>query len=239
VTQQRIILEVAVQSVADAIAAEQGGADRLELCAALELGGLTPSLGLFQAVRAAVSLPIVVMLRPRAGNFVYSLAELDVMRRDLLQFLPLQPDGFVFGLLHANGDVDTAGTGILRELCGPSQAVFHRAFDETADRNRALDALIRLSFTRILSSGGKPTAVEGSEHIHQLRCRADRRIELLPCGQIRSETAVRVLQSTGCTQLHGAFAQSSAGFRQTDAGEVAATRRIVDHFFALGSSASG
>lgn len=246
----RVILEVCVESVEDAVAAGRGGADRLELCAALDLGGLTPSLGLYQAVRAAVKLPIVVMLRPRGGDFVYSDTELDVMRRDLELFAPHQPDGFVFGPLLPDGRVHSDAAWKLRQLCGTRQAVFHRALDRTPKLVDAIDELVRLSFTRVLTSGREQTATAGVEKIKKVVDHAAGRIEILPCGKVRAENAVGVLEATGCTQLHGSFAEpvtvsderghrGYVGRSRTGGEAVAATRRAVDHWAGLDSSASG
>ena len=249
-TRPRITLEVCVESVEDARAAERGGADRLELCSALDLGGLTPSLGLYQAVRAAVRLPIVVMLRPRGGDFVYSDFELDVMRRDLELFLPHQPDGFVFGPLLPDGRVNGDAAGKLRQLCGTRQTVFHLAFDRTPKLVDAIDELVRLSFTRVLTSGREQTATAGVEKIKKVMSHAAGRIEILPCGKVRAENAVAILEGTGCTQLHGSFAEAVPasderghrgydGRSRTGGDAVLATRRAIHHWSVRDSSASG
>jgi copper homeostasis protein len=246
----RVLLEVAIETVEDALAAERGGADRLELCSALDLGGLTPTVGMLLQIRAAVRLPVLVMLRPRAGDFVYSPTELDVMSRDLELFLPHQPDGFVFGPLNVDGRVNSEAAGKLRQQCGTRQAVFHRAFDRTPKHADALDELIRLNFTRVLTSGREQTATEGIKKIKAAVEHAGDRIEVLPCGKVRAENAVTVLEATGCTQLHGSFAEpvpdsderghrGYVGRSRTGEGAVAAARSAVDQWAGLGTSASG
>jgi copper homeostasis protein len=220
----RVLLEVCVETVADAVAAERGGADRLELCSALDLGGLTPTLGMYLSVREAVHLPVVVMLRPRAGGFVYTADELVVMLRDQELFRSYRPDGFVFGPLLPDGTVDCESTTRLRAGCGDTEAVFHRAFDETADPDRAVEELIERNVTRILTSGGAETATLGAERIARTVQAAAGRIQVLACGKMNAATAAAVLDVTGCDQLHGSFRVNS----QTVEDSVAAARRVLD-----------
>lgn len=175
----RVLLEVCVETVADAVAAERGGADRLELCSALDLGGLTPTLGLYLAVREVVRLPVLVMLRLRPGGFVYKADELKVMLRDQQLFRPHGPDGFVFGPLLPDGAVDREATGRLWDGCGESESVFHRAFDETADPDRTVEVLVDLRITRILTSGGAETAILGMAQIARTVRAAAGRVQIL------------------------------------------------------------
>jgi copper homeostasis protein len=250
VTVGRITLEVCVETVEDAVAAERGGADRLELCAALDLGGLTPSVGAFLEVRDAVKLPVVVMIRPRPGDFVYSESELAVMARDIAAFLPYSPHGFVFGPLNPDGRVNGDAAWRLRELCGDREAVFHRAFDRTPKPTEAVDELIRLRFTRLLTSGKADAAVQGVKGIAEVVQHAAGRVEVLPCGRIRAENAAAVLEFTGCRQLHGSFAapqqrSDERGYRgyvpasRTSEDAVADCRRAADHWLASRPNASG
>ncbi|MBA4067351.1 MAG: copper homeostasis protein CutC [Isosphaera sp.] len=203
----RYLLEVACESVADAEAAEAGGADRVELCAALDLGGLTPSAGLYREAWAAVRLPVWVMIRPRPGDFVYSPAEVAVMAADVDRFRPEEPAGFVFGVLSADGRVDRDACRRLLDACAGLPAVFHRAFDRTPSASEALDAVAELGFRRVLTSGGADTAAEGAEAIARIRERAAGRVEVLPCGRVRAGVLEHVLQVTGCDQVHGSFAE--------------------------------
>jgi copper homeostasis protein len=225
----RITLEVCIESVAGARAATAGGADRLELCAALALDGLTPSLGLYQEVRAATHLSIVVMIRPRAGDFVYSADELRVMLRDLDAFRPLCPDGFVFGALRPDGQIDTAACDELRARAGGIPCIFHRAFDCAADPGAAVVQLAQAGFVRLLTSGREPDALAGAATIAETVRRASGRIEVLPCGRVRAGNVVELVRRTGCDQVHGSFAVlDGQQVRRTSREEVAATRAALD-----------
>ncbi len=239
----RVLIEVAVETVADALAAEAGGADRLELCAALDFGGLTPSLGTYLEIRAVCRLPVLVMIRPRAGDFVYSESELRVMARDIALFLPYRPDGYVFGPLDAEGKVNEPAAAELVRAAGLIPCIFHRAFDKTPKPTSALNVLIRLGFQRILTSGREATALAGSSAIALLMVRAAKRIEILPCGRIRANSVAEVVRVTGTRQIHGSFAETvpegkgrgHRGYQQrsrTRQAEIEATRVVVDRLMA-------
>jgi len=236
---ERVLIEVAVETVEDALVAEAGGADRLELCAALDFGGLTPSLGTYLEIRAVCRLPVLVMIRPRAGDFVYSDIELRVMARDIVLFLPYRPDGFVFGPLNADGKINEDGAANLVRAAGLIPCVFHRAFDKTPKPTSSLNVLIRLGFKRILTSGAEDTALAGSSAIALLMVRAATRIEILPCGRIRANSVEEVVRVTGTRQIHGSFAEKVAegkgrghrGYQQrsrTSQAEIEATRAALD-----------
>lgn len=203
----RYQIEVAVETPDDARRAEAGGADRLELSAALDLGGLTPSLGLFEEVRAVTRLPVLVMIRPRPGDFVYDDAESRVMARDIAEYRRLAPAGFVFGALTENGTVDGPRCQRLREACGGLPCVFHRAFDRCPVPASALADLIALGFVRVLTSGREATALAGAQAIAGLQKLVAGEIELLPCGSIRSANVESVARITGCTQFHASFGE--------------------------------
>jgi copper homeostasis protein len=198
----RTLVEVCVGSVADIERAVSAGADRLELCSALELGGLTPSLGLVETALAASPIPIVAMLRPRAGGFHYDDHEFNAMRRDAELFLDLGASGVVFGILNDQGQVDASRCGELVRSAGGAQTIFHRAFDFVHDQRLALDMLIDLHMTRVLTSGGKPTAAEGAEAIGQLVEYSGGRIEVMPGCGIRADNVVEIVRATGCHQVH-------------------------------------
>jgi copper homeostasis protein len=199
---RRVLLEVALGSVEDALAAQVGGADRVELNAALSLGGLTPSLGTLIELKQVVTLPVMVMVRPRRGGFCYSDSELGVMRRDIDHFLEHGADGIVFGILTAEGQIDVARCRELVRQIGDRQAVFHRAFDVTADPFAALEQLIDLGVKRVMTSGQQETAYNGAALIAELIERAAGRIEVLPAGGINRFTLRDVLERTGCDQVH-------------------------------------
>ncbi len=198
----RILLEIIASTVTDCVAAEGGGADRIELCAAITTGGLTPSLGTLIEARKRVRIPLMAMVRPRAGGFCYSDEEFATMRCDAALLVEHGADGIVFGCLHANGSVDTARCGKLVEIANGKQTVFHRAFDAVPDAAAALDALIELGFTRVLTAGQKKTALDGRERLQELLARAAGRIEILPGGGIRAHNVGQLLAATGYTQVH-------------------------------------
>jgi copper homeostasis protein len=204
----RILLELAVASVEDAETAQAGGADRLELNAAFALGGLTPSLGMLLEVRAAVTLPLMVMLRPRRGGFCYSEREFRVLRRDLDLAAKHGADGLVFGALSADGKVDVDRCRQLLKACGKREAVFHRAFDVTPDPFAALEQLIELGFRRVMTSGQEENAYNGAARIAELVARAAGRIEVLPAGGINRFNVADVVARTGCTQIHTSLQRS-------------------------------
>jgi renalase len=196
----RLTLEIAVSTPGEAVLAETNGADRLELSSGLELGGLTPSLNLFRSVREVVSIPIVVLIRPRPGGFNYSDREFDDMLRDAAEFMQEGASGIVFGVLDRNR--------IDRERCkrfvkvAEGRAVFHRAFDFLPNLEVALDELIELGFQRVLTSGQANTALVGAARLASLIQHVGSRIEVLSAGNIRPDTVVEVVQKTGCSQVH-------------------------------------
>jgi copper homeostasis protein len=203
--QKHVLLEVAVASVEDALAAQAGNADRLELNAALTLGGLTPSLGTLIEVKAVLKLPVLVMIRPRGGGFAYSAADFKVMQRDADLALAHGADGLVFGVLSEEGRVDRDRCRRLVQQAGARQAVFHRAFDVTADPFEALEQLIDLGFRRVMTSGQEASAYNGAELIAALIRRAAGRIEILPAGGINRFTLADVVARTGCAAVHASL----------------------------------
>lgn len=202
---RRVLLEVAIASVEDALVAEQSGADRLELNAALGLGGLTPSLGTLIEVRSAVRLPVIVLVRPRAGGFAYSAAEFRTLQRDAELALEHGADGVAVGVLHPDGRLDTERCGALARLAGPRAAVCHRAFDVTPEPFDALERLIDLGFCRVMTSGQEESAYNGAARIAELIQRSAGRIEVLPAGGVNRFTAADVVARTGCDQLHASL----------------------------------
>jgi copper homeostasis protein len=199
---ERVLLEICVDSVADAVAAAEAGADRVELCSALSLGGLTPSYGVLTEIRRSIDAPYVVMIRPREAGFCYSEAEFAVMCRDATVAIEMGAAGIVFGLLDADGRIDERRCRRLRDLAGGRETVFHRAFDVVREPYLALETLVDLGFTRILTSGQARTAIEGAERIRQLIERAAGRIEILPGGGLNEENVVEFVRRTGCDQVH-------------------------------------
>lgn len=204
-SRRRVLLEVAVGSVADALAARDGGADRLELCSALTLGGLTPTTGLLAEVRAAISLPIIALARPRPGGFSYAYSELRVLSRDMDALLSAGVDGIAFGVLTPDGEIDSARCYEIVRHIGPKCSVFHRAFDLTPDPFVALDQLIDLGVTRVMTSGQANSAIDGAEQIAELVRYAGGRIQVLPAGRITQFNIRDLITRTGCVQVHAAL----------------------------------
>ena len=198
----QVLLEICCGSIDDAIEAEKGGADRVELCSALFLGGLTPSLGTIQEAKRRLKIPIMVMVRPRGGGFAYSEAEMASMERDAEAAVEKGADGVVFGILQSDGAIDIPRCKRIRQLIGNRQAVFHRAFDVTPDPFEALEQLVDLGITRILTSGQKDSVPEGVELIKKLIERAGDRIEILPGGGIQAWNVKEMIERTGCRQVH-------------------------------------
>jgi len=195
-------LEICCGSIDDALQAQAGGAQRVELCSALFLGGLTPSIGTMQHARQQLKIPIIAMVRARGGGFCYTDAEFATMERDVEALLAAGADGIVFGILKDDGEIDLVRTRRLREIASDKQSVFHRAFDVTPDPFRAIDQLVDLGITRILTSGQQDTVPEGVDMIRRLIEYAGGRIEILPGGGIKPFNLEDVIARTGCRQVH-------------------------------------
>ncbi len=201
----RIKLEICTASVEDCVAAEQGGADRIELNCALMLGGLTPSAGTILEARAAVTIPLIVMIRPRPGGFCYSAQEFKVMQRDAESALAAGADGIAFGILTALGEIDADRCRQLASQAAGRQLVFHRAFDVTPQPIPALDQLIELGITRVMTSGQEASAYNGALKIAGYIQHAAGRIEILPAGGINRFTVSDVVRRAGCDQIHASL----------------------------------
>jgi copper homeostasis protein len=206
-----LTFEVCVDSAEAAMAAEAGGAHRVELCSDLLEGGLTPSHGTLRVARERLRIGIMAMVRPRGGDFCYSNTEFAVMREDLLAAKSLGANGVVFGLLHPDGSVDRDRTAELIALARPLPVTFHRAFDVTRDPFEALDALIALGVDRVLTSGQEPSVLEGLDLIAELVRRAAGRIIVMPGGGITERTMARVAASSGAAELHFASLEPREG----------------------------
>jgi copper homeostasis protein len=183
-------------------AAERTGADRIELCAALEVGGVTPGAGLLRAVRARVGIPLHVLVRPRAGDFVYGHEELEAMVGEIREARRAGADSIVTGALEASGSIDCGATARLIEAAGPLPVTFHRAFDQVRDQSWALEALVELGVTRILTSGGAETADEGLPMLARLARASAGRIVVLAGGGVRAAGVARLVAETGVSEVH-------------------------------------
>ena len=196
------VLEVCVDSVESAVSAEHGGADRLELCANLVIGGTTPSPALFRAITARVSIPVRIIIRPRFGDFLYTEEEFEVMKDDLRQFEELGADGFVFGILTEDGDLDVPRMRTLAELANGCPCTLHRAFDVSRDAFRCLEDAISLGMSTILTSGQRATCREGAPLLKELVERADDRIEIMAGSGLEAGLIPSLYQETGITSFH-------------------------------------
>jgi len=195
-------LEVCCGSVEDALSAMRANADRIELNSALELGGLTPSLALFEITRAKVSCPIMVMIRPHNGPYHYSELDFEVMKQDALTLLEKGADGIVFGCLTSEGVIDEARVKIMVALAKGKDTVFHKAIDETVDIESSIQALIRCGVTRVLIGGGLGKIDTYLRFIGTLQAKYGSQIQLLPGGGVHIGNLHAVLNETGVTQVH-------------------------------------
>jgi copper homeostasis protein len=197
-----VLIEVCVDSVASAVAAELGGAQRVELCSSLLEGGVTPSAGLIELVRARTSIGLQVMIRARGGDFCYTPEEFETMRCDIIVAKKLGADGVVLGILDAGANVDTERTRQLVALSRPLNVTFHRAFDMSADLFRALEDVCTTGVDRLLTSGGEPSAAQGMKPIAGLVQAARGRIAIIACGSIDDQNAARIVEQTGVSEIH-------------------------------------
>jgi copper homeostasis protein len=209
-TARGITLEICLDSVESALAARDGGAHRIELCAAMPDGGITPSFGLIRSVRRAVRTRLHVLIRPRPGDFRYSPAELRAMSDDILAAKELGADGVVLGVLTAHRDVDVRAISRLVRAARPMSVTFHRAFDDVRDRAGALDTLIDQGVDRVLTSGGASTAFGGRKEIGRLVARSAGRIAVMAGGGVGPPTVARLLAETGIGEVHAGSAVSTA-----------------------------
>lgn len=196
------VLEVCVDSLASAIAAEAGGADRIELCSGLSEGGLTPSLGLLRSVRSRLKIGVHVMIRPRSGDFIYSDDDFAIMQQDIMLAAECGATGVVFGLLISAGEIDVDRTRTLVKLARPMEVTFHRAVDLTRDPVAALEAIVSSGADRVLTSGGEATATLGQARIRQLVGAARGRIGVMVGGGVRAENATQLLLGTAADEWH-------------------------------------
>jgi copper homeostasis protein len=196
------VLEVAANSVASALAAEAGGAARVELCSALEVGGLTPSHATIAIAVEHLRIPVHVLIRPRAGAFVFDDLECEVMRRDIGISKSLGCAGVVIGVLTADGDVDAVRCRVLMDAAQGMSVTFHRAFDFARNPERAVEAIIALGCDRLLTSGQAADALTGAPLIRKLIEQARGRIAIMPGGGIDAHNIAAVAQATGAGEFH-------------------------------------
>ena len=212
-----VLVEACVATVASALGAESAGAGRLELCANLVEGGVTPSVGMLVGVRERVRLPLFVLIRPRGGDFLFDGDEREVMLRDIAEAGTRGADGVVIGALDPGGRVDEALTRLLVEAARPMAVTFHRAFDLVREPARELETLIGLGIERVLTSGQAPSALLGSEAIAALVAQGAGRITVMAGGGINEANAMRIVRETGVQEIHlgaGGIRDSGMEFRR-------------------------
>ena len=198
----RLLLEIACDGLGSALAAQEGGADRVELFANLGAGGTTPSAGAIAATRAALTIPLHVLIRPRGGDFLYSRAELGAMLHDIELCLRLGCQGVVIGALDAAGNVDVATCRALVAAAGPLTKTFHRAFDVALDQREALEAIVALGCTRVLTSGGRASAPDGAPVIAALVRQAADRVGIMAGAGIGPAQVAPLIAATGVREIH-------------------------------------
>jgi copper homeostasis protein len=208
--QNGFVLEICVESVDRAVAAERGGAHRVELCTDLSSGGITPSAGLMQVARQNLSIPIHVLIRPRIGDFVYSPREIQIMEHDITMAKQLGMNAVVLGLLDDKRRVDVDRTARLVALAHPLPVTFHRAFDFCQDRSSSLEEVIQTGAARLLTSGGEARAMEGLAGLASLVKAAASRIVVMPGGGIGVDDIVPLLQRTAAREIHTSLRTASA-----------------------------
>jgi copper homeostasis protein len=204
----RVKVEICVGDVASALAAAAGSAHRIELCDNLAVGGTTPSAGTIAESCRRLSIPVHVLIRPRAGDFVYSEPEIAVMRRDIEVAKALGAAGVVLGVLTPEGAIDRNQTKALIALARPLCITFHKAFDQTPAPLEALDTLIDMGVERVLTSGGRPTALEGVEMLAQLVDRARGRIAIMAGGRLDIANLETVIRRSRIREVHVGSAAS-------------------------------
>lgn len=195
-------MEVCANGLASALAAQQGGATRVELCDNLSEGGTTPSYAQIKLAKEQLTVQIYPIIRPRGGDFLFSELEFNLMMEDVKICKSLGCDGIVIGILNADGDVDVKRCSILIDLAKPMKVSFHRAFDMSKDLDKSLEDIISLGCERILTSGGEVSAIQGAEKIKHLIKLAQGRIVLMPGAGIRENNVAEIIQKTGALEFH-------------------------------------
>jgi len=196
-----ILVEICCGSADDVIQAKLGGADRIELNSGMPMGGLTPSIGTLTLARQ-VDLPIMTMVRPRESGFCYTDKEFETMLLDTAKLVDAGADGIVFGILNKDGTIDTRRCTEMMKIIGDKQSVFHRAFDFVPDWQTAIDELIKMKVTRILTSGQEQSALKGASTLKKMIEYAAGHIEICIGGGIRCNNVSEILGKTGATQIH-------------------------------------
>lgn len=195
-------IEICAQSLTSAVAAQEGGASRIELCTALEVGGLTPSPATMLAAKRLLTIPVCVLIRPRPGDFIYSDLEFENIKQDVEWCKQNGMDGVVVGILTKEGTIDVPKMRELAEIARPMQVVCHRAFDQTPDPYAALEQLIALGFDRVLTSGQAKNVVVGRDILRGLVEQANGRITIMPGNGVNEDNIAELISYTRATDFH-------------------------------------
>lgn len=234
-------IEVCIDHPSDALLAQTAGATRIEINSALLLDGLTPTIAACRWIKTHCGLPLIAMLRPR-NRFSMEPAEQEIAVEDGKLLLDAGVDGLAYGALDSHGELNLKYMQQIRDLCGEREFVCHRAFDRLTDQRRGLEQLIDCGTTRVLTSGGAPTAELGLARLAELHAWARGRIEILPGGGIHAGNALHIALLSGCGQVHGSFrAKCNAAESDPDqawSSEIAAVRRTFDELDRLPPSSS-
>jgi len=233
-----MLIEIAVFSLEAAIAACHAGAHRIELCSAPAEGGLTPSAATMRLAKKYVKIPIHVMIRPREGDFCYSEKEFETMLLDIAASKMVGMEGIVAGILNPDGTVDEKRTAILVDAAAPMNVTFHRAFDMVRDQDNALEAVIYAGCARILTSGGKQTALQGIERLAELVLKAGDRISIMPGSGIKNNNIKHITEITGAKEMHlsaRSFIPGKMNFKQSKV-TLGGTIKVPDYEIQLPNS---
>ena len=212
-------IEIACFNLESAVIAQKAGADRVELCADMSVGGITPTIEIIKQAREHLTIDLYIMIRPRGGNFVYSDSEFEQMKSEIETIKKLGVNGFVFGILKDDNTINIEQNKVLVELVKPFSCTFHRAFDEVLNVEKALEDVISCGFSTILTSGTFSNVMEGKEVLKQLVNQANNRIEIMPGGGLRSINISALNEMVDANWYH-----SSA---ITDGSEIASPEEIV------------
>jgi copper homeostasis protein len=213
-------LEIACFNTESALIAEQGGADRIEFCANMQVGGTTPSLSDFIELKSKISIPVYVMIRARGGDFIYSDLEFEEMKNSLIHFKEAGADGFVFGILDANGNLNVTRNKQLLDLADGLHCTFHKAFDEVVEPFIILQQLIDLGFDNILSSGQAFTAMLGLPILKQLLQQSENKINIMVGGSVRSSNIQLLKDELNASWYH------SSSILQGDTADLEEVRKL-------------
>lgn len=196
------LLEICANSVRSALAAQQGGANRIELCDNMAEGGTTPSYGMIATCKKLFKIPVFPIIRPRGGDFLYSEEEFEVMKKDVTACAKLGCEGVVFGILRSDGSIDKERCSELIALAKPMQVTFHRAFDHCNDLEKCLEDIISLGCDRVLTSGGETYATDGIQKLKSMVQQAENRIIIMPGSGVTHKNILNLMRETGASEFH-------------------------------------